>query len=515
MADNEPSRPNVLIFCVDEMRADHMACDGNPVIRTPHLDRLAARGTVFRRAYCNNPICMPARATMFTGLLPRDHGLRVNGQSLRRDLPTLAGVLAGNGYRTHAAGKLHLTPWARMVEPPQPERYPESMQYWTDGVIEAFPVPYYGFQSVDFVGGHTSWVYGEYMGWLRDNGGDRESLRASLGPCSAPQCSKMALPRELHYNRYIADSTIRLIQACAGANRPFFAWCSFPDPHMPVAPPAPYCDMYDPRDVPLPVRREGEVGQWPEYLQRIAARELKYQGRSVLTDVTDDQWRELIALTYGMVSHVDDEMGRVLDALDRHGLTENTLIAFVSDHGDMMGDHGLIWKGPYTFQGCSRIPFVVAAPGTPGGATQQALVSQIDLMPSVLDFCGVPLPGSDWQRATQFAWGQVHDLGLYPGRSWVPLLSDPDAQTHDRVVIENDNPPTGLRIRSLVTRTHRLAVYPGTQDGELFDLVNDPNELSNLWDEARARDLKQGLIQDLLDAYCAQTPFYPVPQGNA
>ena len=105
---------NVLIFCVDEMRADHMACVGNPVVQTPNLDRLAARGTLFRRSYCNTPICMPARVTMFTGLLPRDHGVRVNGQTLRTDLPTLPGVLAEAGYRTHAAGKLHLTPTANI-----------------------------------------------------------------------------------------------------------------------------------------------------------------------------------------------------------------------------------------------------------------------------------------------------------------------------------------------------------------------------------------------------------------
>lgn len=514
---DQPEKPNVLIVCVDEMRADHMGCAGNPVVRTPHLDRLATRGTVFSRSYCSNPICMPARATMFTGLLPRDHGLRVNGQALRKDLPTLASVLADNGYRTHSAGKLHLTPWVPMVDPPEPDKYPECLQYWRDEIIQKFPVPYYGFQSVDFVGGHPTFIFGEYLHWLKDRGGDPADMlpQAALRQFSAPQCYGMALPVELHYNRYIADSTIGLIHECSASNRPFFAWCSFPDPHLPVAPPEPYFDMYDPKDIPLPVRREGEIGELPEYMQRIAAKELKYQGQAFLADVTDDQLREIIALTYGMISHVDDEIGRLMHALDQHGMTENTLVVFVSDHGDMMGDHGFMWKGPYTFQGCSRIPLIVAAPGMVGGITQQGLTSQIDLMPSVLDYCGVPMPGDDWRQKAKFEWGQMHDPCPYPGRSWMPLLRSPDAEIHDSVVIENDNPATGYHIRSLITRTHRLTIYPRTEDGELFDLVNDPGELFNLWERPESRDLKQRLIEKLLHEYCAQTPFYPVPPWNS
>ena len=101
------TKPNVLIFCVDQMRSDHMGCAGNYIVKTPSIDKLAHMGTLFKRSYCNNPTCMPARATMFTGLLPRDHGVRMNGQNLRSDLPTLPGILAENGYHTHSAGKLH------------------------------------------------------------------------------------------------------------------------------------------------------------------------------------------------------------------------------------------------------------------------------------------------------------------------------------------------------------------------------------------------------------------------
>jgi arylsulfatase A-like enzyme len=513
------NRPNVLIFCVDEMRADHLHCAGNPIVQTPNLDRLAARGTVFTRSYCNNPICMPARATMFTGLLPRDHGLRVNGQALRRDLPTLPQTLADAGYRTHAAGKLHLTPWVPKIDPPHPQQFPECLQYWNDRVLREFPTPYYGFQSVDFVGGHTAYVYGPYVDWLQRNGGDREQLtssRAVTPPSGAPSCYQMSLPEELHYNRYIADSTIRLIeQSAREPARPFFAWCSFPDPHLPVAPPRPYCDLYAPRALPLPARRAGELDDLPPIYRRVLAGEVQPNG----TDnrgVTDDHWRELIALTYGMITHLDAEIGRVMAALERTGQAENTIIVFTSDHGDMMGDHGLLWKAFYTFQGCIRLPFIVAAPGQPGGRTSSALVSQVDLLPSLLDLCGVPLPGSEWsEKQTPFMRGAVRPLDLYPGRSWRGLLSGGCDAIRDSVVIENDDPTCGFQVRTLVTDRYRLAVYPGTPAGELFDLQDDPAELHNLWYRAPQQALRAELTAQLLAEYAGTTPWYPVPPWNS
>ena len=525
---NKLKRPNVLIFCVDEMRADHMGCAGNHVVQTPNLDRLASRGTLFSRSYCNNPICMPARACMFTGLLPRDHGVRVNGQALRSDLPTLPQVLAEHSYWTHAAGKLHLTPWVPAVGgdighlhpivPPDPEKYPESLAVWRDGVMTDFPVPYYGFQSIDFIGGHVSYAYGEYSKWLVEKGGDPSLLtpeRALTPPSGAPQTYQCAMPEELHYNRYIADSTISLIEEHTQTERPFFAWCSFPDPHVPIASPRPYCDQYSPEDVDLPARREGEVAQLPPYYAQVLNGNLKPNG-SDNTGITDDHWRDMIAMTYGMVTHIDTEIGRVLSALDQHNLWDNTLVIFLGDHGDMLGDHGLIWKGPYTFRGCINIPTIVAAPDMPAGQVNDALIAQIDLLPSVLDLTGVPMPGRNWALTqTPFERGSVMDLHPYPGISWIPLVSGKTLSVRDTVIIENDDPTTGYRIRCLVTERYRLTIYPGTQHGELFDLHEDPWELHNLWYEYPCQQLKSELLATLLDSYSLQTPLYPIPPWNS
>ena len=153
-----------------------------------------------------------------------------------------------------------------------------------------------------------------YLEWLRKQGGSARDLTAEAAietPSGAPTCYKMGIPEERHYNRFIADSTIRVIQETAqpGA-KPFFAWCSFPDPHAPIAPPRPYCDLYDPAEVAPPPKREGELADLPPFYARILAGDLHPNG-SCNTGISDAHWREMIALTYGMISHLDAEVGRV------------------------------------------------------------------------------------------------------------------------------------------------------------------------------------------------------------
>jgi len=512
-------RPNILFFCVDEMRADHLACMGNPMVKTPNLDRLAAGGTLFRRAYCNNPICMPARATMFTGLLPRDHGLRVNGQSLRQDIPVLPQLFKAAGYRTHAAGKLHLTPWVPKEDRPRPEHFPESMAHWKEGRLNTFPVPYYGFDRVDFVGGHTSYAYGDYPAWLREQGGDPAQLgpdQALEPPTGAPLTYKMRLPVEWHYNRFISDRTIETIHESARDGQPFFAWCSFPDPHMPVAPPAPYCHQYSPDDVALPAAREGEADVLPPVYRQVLSGDLKPNGVDN-RGVTEAHKREIIAGTYGMITHLDMEIGRVLDALEASGQAGNTIVVFTSDHGDMMGDHGLLWKSFYTFRGCVQIPLIIAVPGGVKGQVTETLACQLDALPTLLGLASLPMPDDGWAlRPTPFERGSVQPLQSYPGCNLAALLRGQVVTSkREDVVIENDDPTTGFRVRALVTDRYRLTVYPGTSHGELFDLQEDPDELWNLWGRPDCRELRQSLTGRLLERYAQETPLFPIPPWNS
>jgi len=509
-------KQNVLIFCVDEMRADHMGCAGNKIVKTPHIDKLSQRGTYFPNAYCNNPICMPARASMFTGLLPRDHGLRINGQSLSETLPTMPQIFADNAYRTHSAGKLHLTPWVTNPdEKPRTDLFPESMDYWNNEDICKFPTPYYGFQTVDMVGGHTSFTFGPYIKWLQEQGVDPALLSPSkaLKEFPAPCTYKMALPEEFHYNRYIADSTIKEIEK--KSDSPFFIWCSFPDPHLPCAPPKPYCDMYNPEDMPFSPSRPDEYEDLPPFYQDVIDGKIKPNGVDN-TNLKPEFFQQITAMTYGMITHLDSEIGRIMSALEKSGKLDNTIVVFIADHGDMMGDHGLLWKSYFTFRSCTNIPFIISAPGLPKNMTNHNLVSQIDLMPTILDLCGLNLPGSNWtELKTKYERGSLMKLNNYPGKSVSPMLSQTDAEIRDSVVIENDDPTTGLHVRCLITRNYRLAIYPGTEHGELFDLKNDPDELYNLWYKEEHNMIKNRLVLKLLTDYSSDTPYYPIPIGNA
>jgi arylsulfatase A-like enzyme len=169
------NKPNILIFCTDQQRADHLGCAGHPVLKTPNIDRIAEQGVRLSSCFCSSPACMPARATMFTGLTNRVHGSRTNGVNLPEDAVTLPAILADNGYRTHAVGKLHLNAWSQkapgvdIAKVETPEENPERLTHWTNGSIKKFPDNYYGFQTVDVTIGHVSYINGDYKVWLDEN----------------------------------------------------------------------------------------------------------------------------------------------------------------------------------------------------------------------------------------------------------------------------------------------------------------------------------------------------------
>lgn len=510
---------NVLIFCVDEMRAGDMGCAGNEVIKTPHLDALASDGVRFDRAYCNNPVCMPARATMFTGLMPRDHGLRVNGQRLNTAIPAVQGHLRSQGYQTFSAGKLHLTPMVPCPEENTPELSPESMSLWQSGKIKQLPEGYYGFSETAFVGGHTDYAYGEFIDWIRDKGGDPELLKhenALQSDMECPRCYKMALPEELHYNRFISDRTIDFLSRRRTDNQPFFAWCSYPDPHLDVAPPAPWCDMYNPEDIDVPKMSEDERRSLPK-LQRLFENGTIAPFTHNNKSYTRRDFQEIIALSYGMISHVDNEIGRVLAALKETGQYDNTMIVFISDHGDMLGGHGLSWKACHSWQEVTRIPLIVKMPGGVKNTISRQVVSQIDLFPTVASFAGLDLPGEQRRSEAKFEYGILRKLNNYPGNDLCPLLCGTPDDPELTAITEYDDPVSGYHILTLHTNRYRFTVYPDTtvDDGELYDLVADPGEHKNLYHSEEARQTKEELTFRLLTGYVNTTPFWQIPYWNS
>ncbi|MCC7352851.1 MAG: sulfatase-like hydrolase/transferase [Anaerolineae bacterium] len=511
MPEESQQRPNILCIVTDQQRADHLGGAGNALLKTPNIDRLATSGMRFTRCYTNDPMCCPARATLWTGHRSSVHGVRYNTISLDPAIPNIATSLSTAGYRTHGVGKFHLhqTSLPASVRSAingnlallNPREWPESQELWKGGHTGALPTPYYGLQSALGVGGHGDFVWGNYANWLKREAPQVvraiEEWRARERP-NWQTTGPSHIPAELHHSHWIADRVIDFLEEQAYSQQPFFCWCSFPDPHHPYHAPEPYHSLYDPAEMPVPARRAGELDDLPPHHRRDQDKRLAFYQRTP----------EVIARTYGLVTNIDANVGRVLDTLDRLGLRENTVVVYLADHGDLMGDHWLQQKGPFHFSGLLQIPFIWSWPGRiVPGMVNSGIVSLLDFAPTILDLCGVPLADGSPSRDARLP--MMRELPPWPGHSLRPLLEGGTQTLQDRVLIEQDSPEHSLRARTLVTERYRITCYAGQEYGELFDLQEDPDELYNLWADPGRRPLRNILITQLLDEMLVDSSLVP------
>lgn len=525
-------RPNFLLILTDQHRADHLGYAGHATLRTPAIDSLADRGIVFDRAYVTSPICMPNRAALATGRMPSVCGVRHNGVPLPLEAVTFADQLRVAGYRTALVGKAHLqTQSAREV--PDPRMFPradrsdarasalrrdagdtaylaERIELWARDPAREPRLPYYGFDDVALACGHGDQVEGHYTRWLRARRPDWQRLRGPEhalpgAPRRAPQAWRTALPPEVHPTAFVADETIRCLEAYAtdAAHTPFLLQCSFPDPHHPFTPPGRYWDLYDPADVELP-RSFGAQPDEPRVLRdlrRLNADPAYARGPFCTQTIAADAVRDALALTYGMIACIDDAIGRVLATLARLGLDERTVVIFTSDHGDLLGDRGLVFKQALHYEGLIRVPLVWRDPSRAPARTD-ALASTLDLAPTILARAGVPIP-----------WGvQGEDLlavheGHAPRRSGL-LVEEEDLPIHMGAL-------GSQRLWSYVTDRWRLTLWQDAPDGELFDRREDPDELRNLWHEPGARQHRAALTEALLRERMRLTDPLPTAERSA
>ena len=532
-------RPNFLFVITDQQRADYLACAGHPVLRTPNIDSIAEGGRRFNRFYVATPVCMPNRSTLMTGRMPSLHGVRSNGTALNLRANTFVDLMRTHGYRTALLGKSHLQnmtgmPAIREREAP-PEDYlapPESFMEAMRRVDEDGPVdvesphgwhddpdwdlfyPFYGFERVDLCTEHGDKVGGHYWQWLKERHADPGSLR---GPKNAlphdytmPQAWRTAVPEELYPTRYVADRTVDFLETHAkeGGDAPFFAMASFPDPHHPFTPPGKYWGMYDPDDMTLDASFAAN-NEPPPHVRW--ARETREAGDAVtnsqsLFAVSEREAREACALTCGMIAMIDDAVGEILGTLDRLGLADDTVVIFTADHGDYLGDHRIMLKGPIHYQSLIRVPFLwrdTADRAAPAGANSATLSGTLDIARTVLD------------RARIAPYNGIQ------GKSLMPLIDGaPDDPAAD-IVVEDDQQRTILgfdeppRVRTLVTQGWRMTLYHGVDWGELYDLENDPSELVNLWDDPSAGDARAECMERLARQQIALVDRSPMPTNRA
>ncbi|MEM1026763.1 MAG: sulfatase-like hydrolase/transferase [Planctomycetota bacterium] len=517
-------QPNLLLITSDQQ---HWTTLGvlNPKIQTPNLDRLAAIGTNFTRAYCPNPTCTPTRASIITGMYPSAHGAYTLGTKLPEHIPTLGGHLRGLGYCSTLVGKAHFQPLASTDDCVSIESYPtlRELDFWR--TFNKDRTPWYGFDHVELTRNHADEGHaGQHYGiWLEDKGVEnwREYFRVGNDGVNfsgtdgkqAPPLqdgpgygwrSDMAwkLPEEHHYTAWTGQRSIAAIESAVSDGVPFFVWSSYHDPHPPYCVPEPWASMYDPADMDIGGFVEGEFDHMPPPHQMTRDANADFgcfnvdgfgnHGYHPHVGVTEEDLKKAQAVYYGMISFMDHWIGQTLDRLEALGVLENTLIVFTSDHGHFLGQHGLVAKGPFHYEDVIRVPFIAAfgdrfAPGRTSASVQ----SLVDLAPTFLEAAGM--------EQTPPAMQGVSQLGAWQG--------EPNAEARDYAIVENHhNDSDAVHLKTLVTDRHKLTVYRGRDWGELFDLHDDPNELDNRFDRVEHAATKAELMGRLVQADLEREP---------
>jgi arylsulfatase A-like enzyme len=488
----------ILFVTTDQQRHDTLGCYGGALARTPVVDGLAARGIRYDRAVPQSVVCMPSRSTMLTGQHPSTHGVWMNGVPLPEDAPSVAEVLRQAGYRTALVGKAHFEPFLDPFG-----RFPENGL--GDGTTPAGG-SHRGFEHLEFA---THGAAGplHYARWLRANhpeavGGFFQVLDSSLqvsavggGDTGAPQVQVNPIERGWYHTDWVADRTIAWLDSLDGDDD-WFCWMSFPDPHHPWDPPQSEVTRIDWRDVPLPAgyperasERERLLDDKPRHwrLWYDGALVSNYEAPAewVPATLTADQVREVNARNAVEVELIDEALGRVLAAIDARGWTDDVDIVFTTDHGELQGDFGLLFKGPYHVDGLMRLP-LVWRPAPSADIAPDVVTTPVGLIDLAATFCGIA--GVDVPE-------------------WVDGTTLPTAEGAggpERVLTEWDSElfGVGVHLRTITRDGWVCTAYlPGTvhdgTEGELYDLADDPLQQVNRWADPACAALRDDLLDDL------------------
>ena len=472
--------PNILWYCTDQQRYDTIRSLGNAHIRTPNLDRLAAQAVAFTNAYTQCPICTASRASFLTGRYPASHHVHRNGNEFFPSGETLVTrLLADAGYDCGLVGKLHLSrSWERTeVRPDDGYR----MFHWSHHPHPDWPV------------GH------DYDDWLRSKGVDpHEIYEARDNEHYGP-----GLPAEYHQTTWCAERTIEFITE--KRDGPWLMSVNPFDPHPPFDPPQEYLDRYDPQKMPYPLFRETDIEHQKAFAavdqQTIEAVNPLVPGSYDAVAHASPSFRDsasdppvgydarlIKACYYAMIELIDHQFGRIVEALDATGQLENTLIIFTSDHGELLGDHGLLYKGCRFYEALVHVPLMISWPGRfQAGETSTALVELVDLAPTLLESAGLPVPDT------------------MQGKSLASLLrgkSRPDYHKPHVICDYNDalDRPDATHGTMYYDGRYKSIVYHGHSLGELYDLQEDPGEFNDLWNDPHFSDLKAELLLKHFDA---------------
>jgi len=428
-------KPNLLLLMADQHRGDCLGAAGHPVVRTPNLDRLAAEGVRFRCAYTSVPSCTPARSSLLTGLGPWRHGMLGYGVVAERHENEMPRMLREAGYYGVGIGKMH---W-------HPQR---NLHGFHQTILdESGRVESPGFIS-------------DYRRWFREQAPDFNPDATGIG-WNDYQAKAYALPERLHPTHWTGETAIEFLRNYT-RKEPFFLKVSFARPHSPYDPPERFMQMYELANIP-----KAFIGAWAE---RNAQRGTKLPSDTWRGDLGEEQVRRSRQGYYGSISFVDEEIGRILEVLERSGRLENTLILFTADHGDMTGDHYL-WRKTYAYEASARIPMLVRWPESLLAARRGQVLRQPvelrDILPTFLDVAGVRV-----------------DPRRFDGRSLLDLVRGKAAGWREYVDLEHDVCYSRENHwNALTDGKHKYIFHALNGEQQLFDLERDSGECHDLASE--------------------------------
>lgn len=428
-------RPNILFLMTDQQRGDCLSADGHPVLLTPNMDSIGYRGARFRHAYSTCPVCIPARRSLLSGQFPRTHGLVGYQDGVEWNAPvTLPGALAAAGYQTALVGRsMH--------------QHPSRKRFGYDQMV----------------------IDADYNEFLRRNARTTNASWFGGGVTHNDWTARpWHLDEPLHFTNWTVDEALRFLET-RDPTCPYFLTVSFIAPHPPLQPPAFYMDRYLQAELPPPVI--GDWAQRPRIPEDIAFDDYVASCR---VDLRGEALRRCQAGYFGLINHVDDQIRRLLNPV--HSLLgDNTIVVFTSDHGEMLGDHYLFRKSQ-AYEAAARIPFLMNGPGLPKGVVVDEAVCLEDLMPTLLDLAGVPIPAT------------------VEGRSLVPFLRGQTPAWRDYLHLECA--PT---FHALTNGREKYVWLTATGAEQFFDLKTDPQETRNLAAQVNLTPWRHRLIAELKD----------------
>lgn len=472
-------------ICTDQQRQDTLGCYGNSFVKTPNLDNLASQAALFENAFSQSPVCTPSRGAFLSGRYPITCRARQNGADIPSSEVLVTKLFHDAGYYCGLSGKLHLSacnPQSGCIEmePRIDDGYDEF--HWSHDTA-----PVWG-------------LHNEYYKWLEETFGCTYSVTQRV---DSPYVQD-GMPEEKHQTTWCAQKAINFIEEQKNSEKPWLFSVNVYDPHHPFDPPKELLDRYLDRldEIPLPSYWKGEEDSKTLWQKQDHGGAYNHHAGYPYSEMSDYDHRLVRAAYWAMCDLVDRQVGRILDSLVKTGQWENTIVIFQSDHGEMLGDHGIYLKGPFFYDCAVKVPLIVSWPNHIASKKYDALVELMDLPQTLLELCD--LPSYNGMQGLSFAH-------LFAQDALDEHKNDVFCEYLNAMPWHQDPKAFASMLR---TRAYKLIIDHNSQKGELYDLQKDSEETKNLFDDPQYQEVKITLLQSLVNRFARTADPIPLRKSD-